>query len=96
MNAMTDKKPINCDTYFIDMENGFKEKREKNYSLMRSVKDYTMGMLYLAAAVFLFFAERLGFDMANFDKLFRYFFGAICAVYGCWRIYRGYNKEYYR
>jgi len=77
------------------MENELRDKRVKSYSLMRSLLDYTMGILYLAAAIFLFFSEKFGFSMENFDITFRYIFGAICAIYGCWRIYRGYKKEYY-
>lgn len=77
------------------MENKFEEKRVRSYNTMRSLLDYTMGVLYLAAAVFLFFAEKFGFEMVSFDKIFRYMFGGICAIYGCWRIYRGYKKEYY-
>ena len=77
------------------MENDFREKRVKRYSTMRSLVDYTMGILYLSAAGFLFFAEKFGFEMENFDKTFRFIFGAICAIYGAWRIYRGYRKDYY-
>ena len=77
------------------MQSDLREKRVKSYSVMRSVLDYTMGILYLAAAAFLFFAERFGFALENFDKTFRFIFGAICAIYGFWRIYRGYKKEYY-
>ena len=77
------------------MENEFREKRTKNYASTRSIMDFTMGILYLAAAFFLFFAERFGFEMETFDKTFRYIFGAICAVYGGWRIYRGFKKDYF-
>ncbi len=77
------------------MENGFKEKRTRNFSTMRSLLDYTMGVLYIAAAAFLFFAEKMGFEMVNFDKSFRYIFGSICLVYGFWRLYRGYRKDYF-
>ncbi len=62
---------------------------------MRSIVDYTMGILYLTAASFMFFAERFGFEMDTFGGAFRYFFGAICAVYGAWRIYRGFKKDYF-
>lgn len=76
------------------MENDYREKRTNSPSLMRSILDYTMGILYLAAATFLFFAEKFGFTMDNFDKTFRFIFGGICALYGVWRIYRGYKKHY--
>ncbi len=62
---------------------------------MRSVLDYTMGILYLAAAVFLFFSEKMGISLNNFDPAFRYIFGSICGIYGAWRIYRGFKKDYY-
>ncbi len=77
------------------MDNDLRDKRTKSYSTMRSVLDYTMGILYLAAAAFLFFAEKLGFEMENFDPTFRYIFGGLCALYGSWRIYRGFKKDYY-
>ncbi len=77
------------------MENGFKEKRTRNFSTMRSILDYTMGVLYIAAAAFLFFAEKMGLEMVNFDKSFRYIFGSICLMYGFWRLYRGYRKDYF-
>lgn len=75
--------------------NDLREKRTKSYSVMRSLMDYTMGVLYLAAASFLFFAEKFGVELDNFDLLFRYIFGGLCAIYGAWRIYRGYKKDYF-
>jgi hypothetical protein len=75
--------------------NNRRDKRTRNYSMMRSVMDYTMGLIYLAGAAFLFFAERFGFEMEAFDKTFRYIFGGLCALYGSWRIYRGYKKDYF-
>ena len=72
------------------------EKRNKRYANMRAIKDYGMGVLYLAIGFFMFFPEQVGFDMVDFDKLFRYMFGGISVIYGVWRIYRGYKKEYFR
>jgi uncharacterized membrane protein len=77
------------------MQNDLREKRTRSYSTMRSLLDYTMGILYLAAAIFLLFAEKWQIEIINFDKTFRIIFGSICALYGVWRIYRGYKKEYY-
>jgi hypothetical protein len=72
------------------------EGRNRRYANMRSIKDYGMGVLYLAIGFFMFFPEKVGFDMVDFDKLFRYMFGGISIIYGVWRIYRGYKKEYFR
>ena len=79
------------------MDNSYKDRRTKNYSRMRSIMDIAMGIFYLAGAVFLVFAERMGVEMELFidNMIFRYIFAGICAIYGTWRIYRGYKKEYF-
>jgi hypothetical protein len=77
------------------MENEFREKRIRTFASTRSIIDFTMGVLYLAAAFFLFFGDRFGFTLDSFDKTFRYIFASICAVYGGWRIYRGFRKDYF-
>jgi len=75
-----------------------KDKREKRYDNMRSVVDYTMGLIYLVVGLFLFFAEKLGVDLDGLYNLplngFRIAFAALCIVYGSWRWYRGYKKHY--
>lgn len=76
------------------MENELREKRSKGYSAVRSVKDYTMGVLILAAGLYFVLGDKAGFIMDNYDRGFRYMFGSICIVYGGWRIYRGYKKVY--
>jgi len=77
------------------MENEARDKRTKSYSTTRSLLDYTMGLLYLGGGVFLIFAESFGFEMQSFDKTFRYIFGGLCILYGSWRIFRGFKKDYF-
>lgn len=72
------------------------EKRNRQYANMRAIKDYGMGLLYLAVAVFMFFPGVVGLGTLDVDPLFRYIFGGICIIYGGWRVYRGYKKEYFR
>ncbi|KYP16139.1 hypothetical protein [Flavihumibacter sp. CACIAM 22H1] len=74
----------------IDPQN----KRRKQYSLMRSILDYGMGALILAFGFFFLFSEKLGFDF-EMEPFFKYFFSGLCIVYGAWRIYRGYQKNYF-
>jgi hypothetical protein len=71
------------------------EKRNQRYATMRSIKDYGMGVLYFIIAVFMIFPEvfKSSLDVA---PLIRYMFGGICILYGSWRIYRGYKKEYFK
>ena len=71
------------------------EQRNRRYANMRSIKDYGMGFLYLVIAVFMIFPGVLGFSL-DVAPLVRYMFGGICVIYGSWRIYRGYKKEYFR
>jgi hypothetical protein len=75
------------------MANEKGDKTVRSYTLMRSVVDYTMAILYLGVGLFLFFPEKVGFEL-DFDKTFRYIFGSICILYGAFRLYRGFRKEY--
>lgn len=70
------------------------EKRRKNYVTMRSVKDYGMGLLILTCGTFFLFSEKFGVTI-ELDAVFRNLFGGMCVVYGLFRIYRGYKKNYY-
>ena len=76
------------------MVSGQEEKRSKNYVLMRSVMDYGMGLVIFGFGVFLAIAPRVGIEF-NIEPLFRYLFAVMCIIYGGWRIYRGYKKNYY-
>ena len=57
-----------------------------------------MGLIILLIGIFFFFRGRFdiglneSFPPNDIDKIF----GAICVVYGVWRIYRGYKKNYFR
>jgi hypothetical protein len=77
------------------MENKFEDNKQKNYALMRSVLDYGMGILIIGCGLFFLFSEKLGFQF-EFEPLFRYIFAGMCLLYGGWRIYRGYQKNYFQ
>jgi len=76
----------------------YEKRKQKQISSMKSLLDYGMGLLILLAGLFFFFRNRFKIELnENFppneiDKIF----GIICIVYGCWRIYRGYKKKYFR
>lgn len=76
------------------METDQSEKRRKGYLLMRSVMDYGMGLIIFGFGIFFLAAPRLGIGF-SIDPFFRYFFVVMCIVYGGWRMYRGYKKDYY-
>ena len=76
----------------------YEKRKRKQISLMRSVFDYGMGILFVCVGAFLFFRGYINtplnerFPPDKTDKLF----GAICFIYGAWRIYRGVKKNYFR
>ena len=76
------------------------EKRKRNQiASMKSILDYGMGVLILLLGVFFLFRSLFGkiplnvkFPPDNIDKIAGVFF----IVYGAWRIYRGYQKRYFK
>jgi hypothetical protein len=71
--------------------------RHKGYLRMRSIMDYGMGLLWMGMGVFMFFNQRFTDTLAErFDPASLKVFGAICVLYGGFRIYRGYKKNYLR
>ena len=76
----------------------YENRKRKQVSGMRSILDYGMGVIILFIGVFFFFRNKfdIGFNEQfppnDMDKIF----GGICIVYGIWRIYRGYKKNYFR
>ncbi len=76
----------------------YEQKKRKQVSMMRSILDYGMGILIFVLGLFFLFRGKLNlklnetFPPNNIDKIF----GVICLLYGAWRIYRGYKKNYFR
>ncbi|MBS1916618.1 MAG: hypothetical protein JST87_10070 [Bacteroidetes bacterium] len=77
------------------MQNEEQNKRTKGYILMRAIMDYGMGIMILGFGIFFIIAPKLGYAIRGGD-FFRYFFAVLCIIYGTWRIYRGYKKNYFR
>ena len=71
--------------------------RDKGYIRMRSIMDYGMGVLWAAMGIFLFFIKEFSEDLASrFDSPVIKAFAVVCFIYGAFRIYRGYKKNYLR
>lgn len=76
----------------------YEKQKRKQVAGMRSILDYGMGIIILAAGLFFFFRDRFklsfneSFPPNEIDKIF----GVICVIYGSWRVYRGYKKNYFR
>lgn len=83
----------------IMMFEEYENKKRKQISLMRSLLDYGMGVLIILAGIFFFF--RAKFDIGDFNENYPpdtidKVFGGICILYGLWRVYRGYKKNYFK
>ncbi len=68
--------------------------QRRNYILRRSIMDYGMGGLIMCAGLFFIFSHQLGYDFV-LDPLLKYGFASLCIVYGGFRMYRGYKKNYF-
>ena len=70
------------------------ERRRKNYVLRRSLMDTGMGIVILCFGIFFAIAHKLGYQF-DLEPLFRYSLSVLFIIYGAFRIYRGYKKNYY-
>ena len=71
--------------------------RDKGYLRMRSMMDYGMGVLWASMGIFFIFIRKFREDLAaKYDDSMMKVFGAVCILYGIFRIYRGYKKNYLR
>lgn len=72
-------------------------RQDKAFVMMRSIMDYGMGIMWFSMGVFLIFIKYFNKDMATrFDDPAMKTFGVVCVIYGIFRIYRGYKKNYFR
>lgn len=76
----------------------YEKRKRKEVSVARSVKDYVMGIVILLLGIFFFFRNRFDLDLNRSfppdltDKIL----GVVSMIYGSWRIYRGYQKKYFK
>jgi hypothetical protein len=76
------------------MASEFDEKRRSAHSSRRSIMDYGMGIIIAGFGVFFAIAPKLGVEF-KIDDVLRYSFAGLCFLYGFFRIYRGYKKNYF-
>ena len=71
----------------------FEKKQQRQQVTMRTIYNYSMGVLWLGAGIFFLFHEKLGFENMNFDPLVANIFGGACVLYGIFRLYRAYKQK---
>ena len=70
--------------------------KTKRYLMMRSITDYGMGFLYIGIGVIIFFAKQFNFNNDFALSVPAKLFAVLATVYGLFRIYRGYKKQYFK
>jgi hypothetical protein len=74
----------------------YEDKKLKAYANRRSLMDYGMGILYVAFGGFVLLGKWIGYELDFLPEPYSYAFGALFLIYGIFRIYRGYKKNYFR
>jgi hypothetical protein len=77
------------------MASEYDDKKMRAYANRRAIMDYGMGILYLAAGGFIILANKLGRELEFLPEHYTYIFGGLLLIYGVFRIYRGYKKNYF-
>ena len=78
-------------------EEGWLTDREKALVRVRSISNYVMGILLIGAGCFFMFPVTATKPyLENYDAMVIKIFAVICWIYGIFRIYRGYKKNYFR
>ncbi|MFN8290408.1 MAG: hypothetical protein U0U70_09135 [Chitinophagaceae bacterium] len=78
----------------------YEKKKRQQVSQMKSLMDYGMGILILLVGLFFLFRDKLGHfplnDQLGKPDMLERVFGGMSVVYGLWRLYRGYKKQYFK
>lgn len=72
------------------------DRKTKRYILMRSITDFGMGAIYIAIGAIILFAKQFNFYNDMFMTVPAKLFAALSIIYGSWRVYRGFKKNYFR
>lgn len=70
--------------------------RQRGISQMRSISNYGMGIFLIIAGCFFMFPTKYTANfLNNYDATLIKIFAVICWIYGGFRVYRGYQKNYF-
>jgi hypothetical protein len=69
----------------------YQGEQRKKTARIRSFMDFTMGGLFIVIGIAL-----LIYQVGTLGELNRKGLGVLFILYGIWRIYRGYKKNYFR
>jgi hypothetical protein len=75
-------------------QNEYEARKTSAYITRRAIMDFGMGIIYLAIGGFFMLSKQFGYELQFPPAPFSYIFGALCVLYGAFRVYRGYKKNY--
>ncbi|HLG41642.1 MAG TPA: hypothetical protein VI461_18320 [Chitinophagaceae bacterium] len=76
----------------------YEKKKRKQISASRSLMNYAMGIFFIGVGIFFFFREKFNIELNEIyppdyvDKIL----AGVFVLYGAWRVYRGYKKNYFQ
>jgi hypothetical protein len=75
----------------------YQEQQRKKITRMKSTMDFVRGGLLLLIGLYFLTYQKLGINVFKKNPSdIDYFIGGLFVLYGIWRIYRGYKKDYFR
>lgn len=76
----------------------YEENKKKQVSGMRAILDYGMGLVLVCLGIFFLFRNKLNlpFNKSYPPDYTDIILGCLFLVYGLWRVYRGYKKNYFK
>jgi hypothetical protein len=76
----------------------YEKNKKKQVSLMRSLLDYGMGLIITIVGIFFLFRHKFNIPLNKTypPDYYDIILGAIFILYGVWRTYRGYKKNYFK
>ncbi|MCO6497134.1 MAG: hypothetical protein J5I50_05675 [Chitinophagaceae bacterium] len=72
------------------------DSKTRRYMLMRSIMDYGMGVIYVGIGTLIMLAKQLNFRNEFAMSWPAKLLGGVAIIYGLFRIYRGYKKDYFK
>lgn len=80
-----------------EFENERLSERQRGLSQMRTITNYGMGVFIIVVGCFFMFPIKYtAAFLDKYDSVLIKIFAVVCWVYGAFRIFRGYQKNYFK
>ena len=75
----------------------FQEQQRRKLTRARSFMDFTMGGILFLVGLFFISYRYMGVKLMDREPAdIDFMIGGLFVLYGAWRMYRGYKKDYYK